>query len=169
VAAVSKPLPIGAPPDLADPVVGPVPDAEERWSFSFLIWDQAKFFGLSELKPKQVVDLLTGLRETESVMDSIVEGDKQTKDRYHFHIVDWTKAKVKFSRDMISWLPKHIAANEKEWPIYQVGLGKGRFRILGLISSHERRFYVVLLDPYHNAQKAGKYETGTYCEPVLDS
>lgn len=159
----------GFVPALGDePHANAIPKAD-HWTVSLKYWKQAKFFGVSELTPKDFVDILTGIKEIEPILGPLYDGTAQQYRAYHYHKVDWTKAKVRFSREDITWLPPAILTNEQEFPIFQISLCKGTNRILGFHWAEEQIFYIVLIDPHHNAQKAAGFEKATNCEEVLGS
>lgn len=121
------------------------------------------------MKPERFVDLLEGLRETAAHLEAIIDGNMGLRDAFHFHTIAWEEAKINIRRKDLNWLPVDILSNEKEIQFYQLGLGKGHFRIVGFWLPDTRLFHIVLLDPNHNIRKTTKFTAPQYCGELLGS
>lgn len=142
---------------------------DKNWTFSFSHWKQITYFGLSNVPRNWVVDLLDGLKDTAPYLEELIEGNPSLRNTFHFHVVFWSKAKVKLRRSDLEWIPKEILENEDEFPMYQLSLGKGPLRVIGYWTSDSRVFNIVLIDPHHNIHIADGFESGTYCTNQLSA
>lgn len=129
-------------------------------------WRQIENFALSHVPPEWFVDLLEGLRDTAPQLGPIIDGDMKLRDTFHFHRVIWTNAKVTIRRSDLDWLPADIRNNEAEFPLHQLSLVKGHFRVIGW-PDDDKIFHIALIDPHHNIHKTKNYTVGQYCHEQL--
>jgi len=141
---------------------------ESRWSVSFTFWNQIRYFGLDGVNVSWCISFLEGLRNLEEHLDALFDGNPGLRRDLHFHGVKWDQAKVAIDRAKLDWLPGQILNNEREFPMFQVAVGKGPLRVVGFGRQSEKTFYIVLIDPYHNIHRSVGFEGAQDCGVLLN-
>ncbi len=139
-----------APHDEQQPVLQQ-PPRDKKWTFSFRFWKQIQYFGLDSVEPKWFVSLLEKLKNlSESDIEKFL-GDRQAKNNYRYHQIDWNQRNIPVKRDELDWLDKDYLKNQVDFPLMQFQLSRALGRVVGFWNENNT-FNIVLLDPLHNLQ-----------------
>lgn len=128
---------------------------DTKWRFSFLYWKQIDNFGLdcNGVSKTWFVSLLDRLRELSS--KTIEQVTIREKDSWRFHAINWNQKNIPISKSSLSWIPTDVIHSE-EVEFYQFQVSQALGRIIGFFGA-ENIFYIVLLDPMHNAQPSKSF------------
>ncbi|WP_291362915.1 hypothetical protein [Acetobacter sp. UBA5411] len=149
------------PKPLIDSKTKPLPPVkvalEERfWAFSLRYFKQIKHFGISQEEKSWFASLLTCLSKlsSEKVEDLINEREK--KDAWRFHPINWGAKNIPISLQKLDWVPPEYINNQDEYKIFQFQISTGKGRVVGFFDENWI-FNIILLDPKHNIQPSGRF------------
>jgi len=137
------------PRDQLSPVVPET--GEKKWVFSFRFWRQIEFFGLDKSESKWFVSLLEKLTDLSKIEINKFISDKQTKNSYRYHHINWNQKNIPIQRKELKWIESDYLENEEEFPLVQFQISRALGRIVGFWDENSV-FNIVLLDPLHNIQ-----------------
>lgn len=142
------------------PLVTPAQDRaikeKDQISFSFSFFRQIENFGIGNCQDKWFVGLLQRLFELSSMTLKQLRLDNAGSSALRFHPIDWEAKSIPIQRKNLNWLPMEILENEEEFPMMQISISRATGRIVGYFNNDSSIFYIVLLDPNHNAQPSKK-------------
>lgn len=127
-------------------------DQKTNWSFSFEYFNQMKYFGLDRIPQNWFISFVERLKDLSSKTRSDFFSDKNTRQFYRYHKIDWQAKSIPVSRKDFNWISKEYLDNEDDFPFYQFGISKALGRVVGFWNENHSIFYIVALDPHHNIQ-----------------
>jgi len=133
-------------------------DESPKWAFSFEYFNQIKYFGLDRSERKWFVSLIDRLKNLATIDRNTLFNDKNTKEFFRFHQINWTSTNIPIKRNELDWVNKIYLSNEDEYPFYQFQLSKANGRIVGFWNENYTVFFIVLLDPLHNIQPSKNFD-----------
>ncbi|WP_426094057.1 hypothetical protein [Flavobacterium sp. DSR2-3-3] len=132
-------------------------DKNKKWAFSFEFFNQIKFFGLSNSDPQWFVSLIERLKDLSQKERSAIFSDKNTKNFYRYHRINWESKNIPIDKSDITWVNKLYIDNDDDFPFHQFQISKANGRVVGFWNEDHTIFYIVLLDPLHNLQPSKNY------------
>lgn len=129
----------------------------ETWSFSFKYFKQVKYFGLDKSPSTWFVSLIKRFSDLSNMDRTRVFSDKNTKDFYRYHKINWESKNIPISKKDLNWIDKVYLDNDVEFPFYQFQVSTANGRVVGFWNEDHTVFYVILLDPLHNIQPAKRF------------
>lgn len=125
---------------------------KKRLSFSFRYFRQIENFGISGKNDVWMSGLLQQLallsdKDAESLLSSYAE-----KTQLRLHPLDLSIGKSALSLDDFSFIDKRELPDGEENKFWQIEISKANGRIIGFFSADHLVFFIVFLDPNHNAQ-----------------
>lgn len=123
-----------------------------RLSFSFRYFRQIENFGITGKDDVWMSGLLQQLallsdKDPESLLSSY--GDRK---QLRLHTLDLSSGKSALSMADFSFIDKENMPDGNENPFWQIEISTANGRIIGFFSADHTVFYIVFLDPNHNAQ-----------------
>lgn len=120
-------------------------------TFSFRYCSQQEYFGFGDQGAPWFANLLERVQDlsnkTASILDNHIE-----RGQYRLHPIDWNAKGCPITIDDLTSVPKQIIDNIEDDFFWQFQLSKGTGRVIGFFNENLSVFYIVLLDPNHNAQ-----------------
>jgi len=149
-------IPVPTTPNVSKPLVETVP-GKQKWSFSFQYFNQIQYFGLDRgVNNSWFVSLLERMKELSAMYPEEFFKDRILKDRWRYHTIDWNSKNIPITKDELNWVDKEFLENDIDFPFYQFMISKAKGRIVGFWNRGHTLFHIVLLDPLHNIQPAGR-------------
>ena len=143
--------------------------ARKEWVLSFRYYRQIPYFGLdgAEFSNSWSAALLARLASfTAENAEDLMGSNKHRGAGWRFHPINWSQPKIPICREDLNWIPQSILGNPEEYPFYQFSISQGSGRVVGFPDGNI--FFVVLLDPLHNAQPSKDYDYKVNdCYPIL--
>lgn len=126
---------------------------EEGVSFSFRYFKQIENFGISEKNSVWTTGLLEQLRVfSEKNADELLK-DVQEKRTLRIHKLELGPGKSALTNKDFSHIPeKYRPDNNEDREILQFQISRANGRVIGFFGADHTVFYIVFLDPNHNAQ-----------------
>lgn len=133
-------------------------NGESYINLSFRFFFQRDSFGLKGQSNSWFISLIDRIKDFSGKTTNIIENYTE-RDRYRLHPIDWKSKKIPIQIDDLTSIPTKIreyaeSVNDFFW---QFQLSKSTGRVLGFFSPDHSTFYVVLLDPKHNAQPSADF------------
>lgn len=125
---------------------------KQRLSFSFRYFRQIANFGITGKNDVWMSGLLQQLallsdKDPESLLSSYTD-----RKQLRLHTLDLSPGKSALCMTDFSFIDKENMPDGKENPFWQIEISTANGRIIGFFSADHTVFYVVFLDPNHNAQ-----------------
>lgn len=120
-------------------------------TFSFRYFSQQEYFGFGDQGAPWFANLLERIQDLSNKTIAILENHRE-REQYRLHPIDWDAKGCPITIDNLTSVPKQIRDNKKENFFWQFQLSKGTGRVIGFFNENQTVFYIVLLDPKHNAQ-----------------
>jgi hypothetical protein len=154
-------MPIEITPTEIDRRKSVVPTQLEKsrsWAFSFKYFNQIEYFGLDRCEPKWFSSLLFRLRELCQKNLSEIFSDKNMKNFYRYHKIDWGSKNIPIQKSDLNWVDKVYLENDDDFPFHQFQVSKAKGRVIGFWNEDHSVFYITLLDPLHNIQPSKSFD-----------
>lgn len=132
-------------------------DKNKKWAFSFEFFKQITYFGLDRSESKWFVSFIERLKDLSQTERSAIFSDKNTKNFYRYHKINWYSKNIPIDKSDITWVSKEYIDNDDDFPFHQFQISKANGRVVGFWNENHTIFYIVLLDPLHNLQPARSY------------
>lgn len=126
------------------------------FSISFKYYVQRDFFGIGEQRSTWFAGLFDRLKDFSGKTASILE-DYQQRKAYRLHPISLDTKNCPLSADRLKSIYKDSQKLVENDLIWQFQLSKGTGRVIGFFNETLTVFYVILLDPKHNAQPSADY------------
>lgn len=125
---------------------------KQRLSFSFRYFRQIVNFGITGKNDVWMSGLLQQLtllsdKDPESLLSSYTD-----RRQLRLHTLDLSPGKSALCMADFSFIDKENIPDGKENPFWQIEISTANGRIIGFFSADHTVFYIVFLDPNHNAQ-----------------
>lgn len=146
---------------------------EEGISFSFRYFKQIENFGISGKNSAWTAGFLEQLRVlSEKNADELLK-DAQEKKALRIHKLELESGKSALTNNDFSHIPeKYRPDNNDDREILQFQISRANGRVIGFFGVDHTVFYIVFLDPNHNAQLSGysdyKIREISPCESEID-
>lgn len=128
------------------------PVEESGVSFSFRFFKQTENFGISGKTDVWMSGLLEQLRLVSGKSADELVTDLNLKEGLRMHPLDLYSGKTALSEKDFDNIPKRFQPNAQDCPIMQFQISKANGRVIGFFNENHSVFYIVYLDPNHNAQ-----------------
>lgn len=125
---------------------------DEGTSFSFRFFRQIKNFGISGKNDVWMSGLLEQLCLMSSKNADELFADKNQKHALRMHPIDLYSGETALSEEDFKFIPVKFQPNPEDCPIMQFHISKANGRVIGFFNENHTVFYIVYLDPNHNAQ-----------------
>lgn len=127
------------------------PDSDEI-SFSFRFFTQIHNFGVAGKDSLWFTGLLKQLKILSCrTFDSLV-GDPATKMRLRMHPLVFGPGKSALTKEDFKFIPREVLPDGEDCEYWQIQISTANGRIVGFFNENHTIFYIVFLDPNHNAQ-----------------
>lgn len=121
-------------------------------SFSFRFFRQIKNFGITGKNDVWTSGLLDQLRLLSEKNADDILSDVKLKESLRMHPLDFSEGKSALSLDNFGFIPQRYRPSAIDCPIMQFQISKANGRVIGFFNHNHSLFYIVFLDPNHNAQ-----------------
>ena len=132
-----------------------IPSADKKGlqylTFSFRYCTQKEYFGFGDQDAQWFANLLDRIQDLSNKTAAILENHTE-RERYRLHPIDWNAKGCPITIDDLTSVPNQIRDNSEDDFFWQFQLSKGTGRVIGFFNETLTVFYIVLLDPKHNAQ-----------------
>lgn len=125
---------------------------EDKVSFSFRFYKQIDNFGITGKKDVWMSGLLKQLSVLSNMNADELLGDKKLKGDLRMHGIIWEVGKTALKKSDFNDIPEEFHVDTEECPIMQFQISKATGRVIGFFNENHTVFYIVFLDPNHNAQ-----------------
>lgn len=131
----------------------PISKIEKRKiTFSFLFFRQIDNFGIAGIDDKWFSGLLEQLKIiSDKEFDDLV-GDPAKKKYFRLHPLEFEPGKSALTKEDFSFIPEVYLPKGEDCKYWQFQISKANGRIVGFFNEDHSVFYLVFLDPNHNAQ-----------------
>lgn len=131
----------------------PVAKIEKRKiSFSFLFFKQIKNFGISGKADTWFSGLLEQLKVISGKEFDDLVGDPAIKKYFRLHPLEFGPGISALSKEDFAFIPNEYLPKGEDCEYWQFQISKANGRIVGFFNEDHSIFYLVFLDPNHNAQ-----------------
>lgn len=121
-------------------------------SFSFRYFKQIENFGITGKNDVWMSGLLDQLRLLSEKNADELLSDVRLKESLRMHPLDLSEGKSALSLDDFASIPQRYRPSAIDCPIVQFQISKANGRVIGFFNHNHSVFYIVFLDPNHNAQ-----------------
>ena len=129
-----------------------IPIEDTGISFSFRYFKQIDNFGITGKDDVWMSGLLDQLRLLSEKNADELLSDVTMKDYLRMHTLDLSEGKSALSLDDFASIPERYRPTAIDCPIMQFQISKANGRVIGFFNHNHSVFYIVFLDPQHNAQ-----------------
>ena len=129
-----------------------IPIEDTGISFSFRYFKQIDNFGITGKDDVWMSGLLDQLRLLSGKNADELLSDVTLKEHLRMHTLDLSEGKSALSLDDFASIPKRYRPTAIDCPIMQFQISKANGRVIGFFNHNHTVFYIVFLDPNHNAQ-----------------
>lgn len=131
-------------------VLNPIEDS--GISFSFRFFKQIDNFGVAGKDDIWFVGLLEQLKKlSEKTIDELL-GDYTSRDAFRIHQLSFDSKKTALTKADFRHIPDKYKSESEDCGYYQFQISQANGRVVGFFNSNHKVFYIVFLDPNHNAQ-----------------
>lgn len=121
-------------------------------TFSFRFYRQIENFGISGMNDVWMSGLLEQLKViSEKEFDDLV-GNPAEKKYFRLHELDFGAGKSALTQEDFEFIPDEFLPKGDDCKYWQFQISKANGRVVGFFNNDHTIFYVVFLDPNHNAQ-----------------
>lgn len=147
---------------------------DSELSFSFRFFSQIENFGIKGKNDTWTTGLLEQLRNLSGKNFDEIITSHSTKDGLRLHRLDLSTGKSALTENELEKIvPKEYYPQGDDCEFWQFQISKANGRVIGFFNENHTIFYIVLLDPNHNAQLSDysdyKIRKIDPCQSELDS
>lgn len=129
-----------------------IPIEDTGISFSFRYFKQIDNFGITGKDDVWMSGLLDQLKLLSEKNADELLSDVSLKDYLRMHTLDLSEGKSALSLDDFASIPERYRPTAIDCPIIQFQISKANGRVIGFFNQNHSVFFIVFLDPNHNAQ-----------------
>lgn len=141
-----------APKDVSRKNLTCISEDENGIAFSFRYFRQIDNFGITGKNDTWMSGLLEQLRLLSEKNADELLSDVKLKDCLRMHPLDLTIAKSALTEKDFELIPEKYRPTALDCPVMQFQISKANGRVIGYFNENHSVFYVLFLDPNHNAQ-----------------
>lgn len=146
---------------------------DDKVSFSFRYFRQIANFGITGKNDVWMSGLLEQLHLLSEKNADELLSDKNTKTVLRMHPLSLETGKTALKKSDFDSIPEKYRPTAEDCPVMQFQISKANGRVIGFFNENHSVFYIVFLDPNHNAEfcKYNDYKLRKIspCESEIDN